>query len=131
MAGDLLIVIEEEEHPELKRDGTNVHYDLRINFADVVLGKEIEIPTIGSKVKIVIKAGTQSGETLRLKGKGLKEINGYGVGDQLVHVSVFTPTIITSEERAMLEKLRDLPNFQPKGDKNDKGIFDKMKDFFH
>ncbi len=131
MAGDLLIVIEEEEHPELKRDGTNIHYDLRINFADVVLGKEVEIPTVGGKAKIVIKAGTQSGEILRLKGKGLREINSYGVGDQLVHISVFTPSTINSEERAMLEKLRDLPNFQPKTDKNDKGIFEKMKDFFH
>lgn len=131
VAGDLLIVIEEEEHPELKRDGTNIHYDLRINFADVVLGKDVEIPTVGGKAKIVIKAGTQSGEILRLKGKGLREINSYGVGDQLVHISVFTPSTINSEERAMLEKLRDLPNFQPKTDKNDKGIFEKMKDFFH
>jgi molecular chaperone DnaJ len=131
MAGDLLIVIEEEEHPELKRDGTNIHFDLRMNFADAALGKDIEIPTVGGKVKIVIKAGTQSGEILRLKGKGLKEINSYGVGDQLVHVSLFTPTSFNSEERAILEKLRDLPNFQPKADKNERNIFDKMKDFFH
>jgi molecular chaperone DnaJ len=131
IAGDLLIVIEEEEHPELKRDGGNIHYDLRMNFADAALGKDIEIPIVGGKVKIMIKAGTQSGEILRLKGKGLKELNSYGVGDQLVHVSLFTPTTINSEERAILEKLRDLPNFQPKTDKNDKGIFEKMKDFFH
>lgn len=131
VAGDLLIVIEEEEHPELKRDGSNIHFDLRMNFADAALGKDIEIPTVGGKVKIVIKPGTQSGEILRLKGKGLKELNSYGVGDQLVHVSLFTPTTINSEERAMLEKMRTLQNFQPKADKNERSIFDKMKDFFH
>lgn len=131
IAGDLLIVIEEEEHPELKRDGSNIVYDLRLNFADAALGKDVEIPTVGGKVKIVIKAGTQSGEILRLKGKGLKELNSYGVGDQLVHVSLYTPTSINSEERAMLEKMRTLPNFQPKTDKNERSIFDKMKDFFH
>ncbi len=131
VAGDLLIVIEEEEHPELKRDGSNIHYDLRLNFADAALGKDVEIPTVGSKVKIVIKAGTQSGEILRLKGKGLKELNSYGVGDQLVHVSLYTPTNLSSEDRAILEKMRDMPSFQPKLDKNEKGIFDRMKDFFH
>ncbi|MFY7911179.1 MAG: molecular chaperone DnaJ [Emticicia sp.] len=131
IAGDLLIVIEEEEHPELKRDGSNIHFDLRMNFADAALGREVEIPTVGGKVKINIKAGTQSGEILRLKGKGLKELNSYGVGDQLVHVSLFTPTTLTSEDRAMLEKMRTLPNFQPKNDKSEKSIFDKMKDFFH
>jgi molecular chaperone DnaJ len=131
IAGDLLIVIEEEEHPDLKRDGSNIHYDLRMNFADAALGKDVEIPSIGGKVKIVIKPGTQSGEILRLKGKGLRELNSYGVGDQLVHVSLFTPTVINSEERAMLEKMRTLPNFQPKTDKNERSIFDKMKDFFH
>ena len=131
IAGDLLIVIEEEEHPELKRDGSNIIYELRMNFADAALGKDVEIPTVAGKVKIVIKAGTQSGEILRLKGKGLKELNSYGVGDQLVHVSLFTPTIINAEERAMLEKIRILPNFQPRTDKSERSIFDKMKDFFH
>jgi len=131
IAGDLLIVIEEEEHPELKRDGSNIHFDLRMNFADAALGREIEIPIVGGKVKINIKAGTQSGEILRLKGKGLKELNSYGVGDQLVHVSLFTPTTLNSEDREILEKIRIMPNFQPKTDKNDKSIFEKMKDFFH
>ena len=121
----------EKEHPELKRDGSNIHYDLRMNFADAALGKDIEIPIVGGKVKIVIKAGTQSGEILRLKGKGLRELNSYGVGDQLVHVSLYTPTTLSSEDRAILEKMQTLPNFQPKTDKNERSIFDKMKDFFH
>lgn len=131
VAGDLLIVIEEEEHPELKRDGSNIIYDLKLNFADAVLGKEAEIPTIGGKVKINIKAGTQPGEVLRLKGKGLKEINSYSIGDQLVHVNIYTPTSVSSEEKAILEKLREAPNFQPRATKSDKSIFDRMKDFFH
>ncbi len=131
VAGDLLIVIEEEEHPELKRDGSNIIYDLKLNFADAVLGKDAEIPTIGGKVRINIKPGTQPGEILRLKGKGLKEINSYGVGDQLVHVNIYTPTTVSSEEKAILEKLREAPNFQPRATKSDKSIFDRMKDFFH
>lgn len=131
VAGDLLIVIEEEEHPELKRDGNNIIYDLKLNFADAVLGKEAEIPTIGGRVKINIKAGTQPGEILRLKGKGLKEVNSYSTGDQLVHVNIYTPTSVNSEEKAILEKLREAPNFQPRATKSDKSIFDRMKDFFH
>ncbi len=131
IAGDLLIAIEEEEHPELKRDGNNIIYDLRLNFADAALGKEVEIPSVGGKVKINIKAGTQSGEILRLKGKGIKDINSYGIGDQLIHVSLYTPTTLSSEERTILEKFRTSNNFQPKIDKNERSIFDRMKDFFH
>jgi molecular chaperone DnaJ len=129
--GDLLIVIEEEEHPELKRDGNNIIYDLKLNFADAVLGKDAEIPTIGGKVKINIKPGTQPGEILRLKGKGLQEVNSYIKGDQLVHVNIYTPTAVSSEEKTILEKLREAPNFQPRATKSDKSIFDRMKDLFH
>ncbi|MCU0341034.1 MAG: molecular chaperone DnaJ, partial [Spirosomaceae bacterium] len=74
---------------------------------------------------------TQSGKILRLKGKGIKELNGYGRGDQLVHVNVWTPKQVSSEERAILEKIRTAPNFQPKPSKSDKGFFERMKDFFH
>lgn len=129
--GDLLIVIEEEEHPDLKRDGNNLAYDLRLNFVDAVIGNSLEVPTVGGKVRITIKPGTQSGEVLRLKGKGIRDINGYGVGDLLVYVSVFTPTSITSEERNTLEKLRESASFEPKEVKGGRNIFDKMKDFFH
>lgn len=129
--GDLLIVIEEEEHPELKRDGTNVIYDLKLNFADAALGKEIEVPTINGRAKIKINPGTQPGEMLRLRGKGIKEINGYGIGDQIIHVDIFTPRNLTTEERQTLEKFRSSPNFIPQKDKNDKSFFDKMKDFFN
>lgn len=131
VAGDLLIVIEEEEHPELKRDGNNILFDLPVNFVDAVLGTEMEVPTVDGKVKIKLKTGTQAGEVLRLRGKGLPHLNGYGTGDQLVHVNIYTPTSITSEERTMLEKLRSSPNFEPKAGTNNRSIFDKMKDFFN
>jgi molecular chaperone DnaJ len=131
VAGDLLIQIEEEEHPQLKRDGNNIIFDLPLNFIDAVLGKELEVPVITGKVRISIKAGTQAGEVLRLKGKGLKDINGYGIGDQLIYVNIYTPKSVSSEEKEILEKLRDSPSFQPKPSSDGKSIFDKMKDFFN
>ncbi|MGR3809313.1 molecular chaperone DnaJ [Jiulongibacter sp. NS-SX5] len=130
VAGDLLIVIEEEEHPELKRDGNNVLFDMPLNFVDAVLGKEVEVPTVDGKVKIKVKSGTQAGEVLRLRGKGLPNLNGYGTGDQLVHINIYTPTSVSSDEKSLLEQLRDSPNFEPKKGTNNKSIFDKMKDFF-
>ncbi len=130
VAGDLLIVIEEEEHPELKRDGNNVIFDLHISFIDAALGTSVEVPTIGGKAKITIEAGTQGGKILRLKGKGIKELNGYQTGDQLIHVNIWTPKTLSNEERETLEKLKDSPNFIPNPGKSDKGFFDKVKDMF-
>jgi molecular chaperone DnaJ len=130
MPGDLLIIIEETEDQYLKRDGLNVIYDLYINFVDAVLGSEVEVPIIDGKVKIKIDAGTQSGKILRLKGKGIKDINGYGTGDQLIHVNVWTPKQISKEEKAVLMQLQDSDNFKPNPDKSEKGFFDKMKEFF-
>ncbi len=128
--GDLLIVIEEIEHPELKRENNNLHYDLYISFPDAVLGGSVEVPTINGKVKIPIEAGTQSGKILRLRGKGLRDLNGYGTGDQLVHINVWTPRNLNSDEKATLEKLRKSSNFNPNPDKQDKGFFDRVKEFF-
>jgi molecular chaperone DnaJ len=130
VAGDLLIVIDEEEHPELKRDGNNIIYDLYVNFADVALGTSLEVPTVDGKVKLTLEAGTQSGKILRLRGKGLPQVNSYAKGDQLIHINVWTPQQLTAEERATLEKYRSAANFQPKPNKNEKGFFEKMKDFF-
>lgn len=128
--GDLLVVIEEEEDAVLKREGTNVHFDLHLSFVDAVLGTSVEVPTIDGKAKIDIASGTQSGKVLRLKGKGIKELNGYSTGDQLVHINIWTPKNLTKEERAMLEKLRDSPNFKPNPDKADRSFFDRMKEYF-
>ncbi|HSI75792.1 MAG TPA: molecular chaperone DnaJ [Lunatimonas sp.] len=128
--GDLLIVIEEIPDEVLIRDGINVVYDLYVSFVDVALGSSLEVPTIDGKVKIKLDPGTQSGKILRLKGKGIKELNGYGKGDQLIHVNVWTPKQLNKEEREMLESLRDSENFHPNPGKSEKSIFDKVKEFF-
>ncbi|WP_209329618.1 molecular chaperone DnaJ [Lunatimonas salinarum] len=128
--GDLLIVIEEVSDDVLIRDGNNVVYDLYISFIDAVLGASIEVPTIEGKVKIKLEPGTQSGKILRLKGKGIKELNGYGKGDQLIHVNVWTPKELNKEERQLLESLRGSENFRPNPGKSEKSIFDKVKEFF-
>jgi len=128
--GDLIILIEEEAHPELHRDGLNVAYELHISFADAVFGIQAEVPTIDGKAKIKIPAGTQSGKIFRLKGKGFPGVNSYEKGDQLIHVNVWTPQNVSPEEKAMLEKLSDSPNFQPKPDKNERSFFDKVREMF-
>ncbi|MFY7786445.1 MAG: molecular chaperone DnaJ [Thermoflexibacteraceae bacterium] len=131
IAGDLLIAIEEQEDQFLKRDGNNIHYDLYLSFVDVVLGTTAEVPTVAGKVKIQIEAGTQSGTVLRLRGKGLKDINGYTTGDQLVHINVWTPKQLTKDERALIEKLRNSPNFNPNPDKQEKGTWERIREFFN
>ncbi|WP_215224339.1 molecular chaperone DnaJ [Echinicola shivajiensis] len=130
VAGDLLIVIEEIEDEILQRDGNNVVFDLYASFIDAALGAQIEVPTIDGKVKIKLEPGTQSGKILRLKGKGVKDLNGYGRGDQLIHVNVWTPKQLTKEEREKLESLRTSENFIPDPGKSEKTFFDKMKEFF-
>lgn len=128
--GDLLIVIEEAEDQTLQRDGNNVIYDLHISFVQAALGDSVEVSTIDGKVKIKIDPGTQSGKMLRLKGKGIKDINGYSRGDQLIMVNVWTPTELTKEERNTLESLRNAENFRPNPQGKEKSFFDKMKEFF-
>lgn len=130
VAGDLLILIEEKEDDKLKRDGNNIVFDLYISFIDATLGTNLEVPTIDGLVKIKVEPGTQSGKILRLRGKGIKELNGYGRGDQLIHVNVWTPKQLSKEEKSILESLRDSPNFTPDPGKNEKGFFEKIKEFF-
>jgi molecular chaperone DnaJ len=128
--GDLIILIEEEQHPELHRDGLNVAYELHISFMDAVFGLQAEVPTIDGKAKIKIPPGTQSGKIFRLKGKGFPGVNSYEKGDQLIHVNVWTPQHVTPEEKDLLEKLSESPNFQPKPDKNERSFFDKVREMF-
>jgi len=129
-AGDLIVLIEEQPHDLFVRDGSNLHYDLHLNFADAVLGESPEVPTLSGKAKIKISAGTHSGKTLRLKGKGLPSINSYEVGDLLVHVNVWTPQTLSSEEKSMMETLRKSDNFKPHPSVGDKSFFSRMKEFF-
>ncbi len=130
MNGDLIILIEEEQHKELQREGLNVAYDLHISFPDAAFGTQVEVPTIDGRAKIKIPAGTQSGKIFRLKGKGFPAVNSYEKGDQLIHVNVWTPQHLTSEEKAALEKLSGSDNFKPQPDKNEKGFFDKVREMF-
>lgn len=128
--GDLIILIEEIPHATLKRDGNNVIYDLYINFVDAALGTSVEVPTIDGKAKIKIEPGTQGGKILRLKGKGIPEVNSYHKGDQLIYVNIWTPKALSPEERELLEKLRNSPNFKPQPGKSEKSFFDRIKEYF-
>jgi molecular chaperone DnaJ len=129
--GDLIIQIEEEQHPELQRDGLNVAYDLFLSFSDVVFGTEIEVPTITGRAKVKIPAGTHSGKILRLKGKGFPEVQGYARGDQMIYVNVWTPQNVSNEEKVMLEKLNNSENFKPRPDKKEKSFFERVREAFN
>ena len=128
--GDLLVLIEEVPHETLKREGSNIHYDLYINFSEAVLGTSKEIETVTGKVKIKIDAGTQSGKILRLKGKGLPSIERYGNGDFLIHINVWTPKELSKEQRKFFESMLEDDNFSPNPQKSDKSFFEKVKDMF-
>jgi len=130
ISGDLLVIIEEIQHETLKREGTNIHYDLYINFSEAVLGTSKEVNTVTGKVKIKIDSGTQSGKILRLKGKGLPSIESYGTGDFLIHINVWTPKELSKEQRQFFEKMSDDENFTPSPNKSDKSFFEKVKDMF-
>lgn len=133
-AGDLIIQIEEEKHPQLMRHELDVLYQLHLSFPDVVLGTQVEVPTIDGKAKIKIPAGTHSGKVFRLKGKGFPAFQGYERGDELVEVNVWSPQNLTAEERDLMERLRASNNFKPGAQagegKEDRGFFDRIKDVF-
>ncbi len=128
--GDLLVAIETQEHETLKREGDNLHYDLYISFSDAVLGTSKEIDAVGGKVRIKLEPGIQSGKILRLRGKGISSINGYGSGDLLVHVNVWTPKELNKEQKEFFERMNGNDNFEPKPEKSDKSFFEKVKDMF-
>ncbi len=130
IAGDLLVLIEEIPHDTLKREGTNIHFDMYVNFSDAVLGTSKEVETVTGKVKIKIEAGTHSGKILRLKGKGLPSIERYGTGDFLIHINVWTPQELNKEQRQFFEKMSKDDNFEPAPNKSDKSFFEKVKDMF-
>jgi molecular chaperone DnaJ len=130
-SGDLIILIEEEEHEQLQRDGLNVAFDLYVSFPDAVFGTQVEVPTIDGRAKIKIPPGTQSGKIFRLKGKGFPSINSHEKGDQLIHVNVWTPQHVSVEEKNILEKMQASQNFQPSPDKNDKSFWEKIRETFN
>ncbi|MCR4660182.1 MAG: molecular chaperone DnaJ [Bacteroidales bacterium] len=129
--GDLVVLVEEIPHDLFERQESNLYHNTFISFSDAAMGATIEIPTLSGKVKVKIEQGTPSGKVLRLKGKGLPDINGYGRGDLLVCVNVWVPKNLTKEEKTMMETLKNSPNFQPNPTKQERGFFDKMKDLFN
>jgi len=130
ISGDLLVAITEEDHPTLQREGDNLHYDLYISYPDAVLGTSKEIDTVTGKVRIKVEAGVQSGKILRLRGKGIPSINGYGKGDLLVHINVWTPKTLSKQQKEFFENMRDDEHFDPKPESTDRSFFEKVKDMF-
>ncbi len=130
--GDIQVFIEEEENDTFVRDDNNLIYNLLLDFPTAALGGEVEIPTIeGTKLKVKMEPGTQPGKTLRLRGKGLPAVQGYGRGngDLVVNVSVYIPKELSREEKAAIEQFRQSDNF--KGDAaTKKSIFQKFKNYF-
>ena len=128
--GDLLVLIHEEEHPELMRDGNDLLYNLHLSIPQAALGTPVEVPTMDGKVKIKIEPGTQPGKILRLRNKGLPDVNGYGKGDLLVSINVWVPKELTREEKNLMEKLSESRNFVPNPDSSEKNFFERMKSYF-
>jgi len=128
--GDLIVAIEEAEHEFLKREGENLHFDLYVSFAEAVLGVSKDIDAVNGKVRIKLEEGIQSGKILRLKGKGIPSLNGYGTGDLLVHINVWTPKTLNKEQKQFFEKNLNDENFIPQPEKSDKSFFEKVKYMF-
>ena len=129
--GDLLVVIEEQEHPNFKREGNNLFYTKIISIPEAILGGDVEIPGIDGTYKIKVEPGTQSGTVVRLKGRGLPTVNGYGgTGDLYVKVAVWIPKKLDKAEKEMIESMRGSSSFNPANSKEDKGLFDRLKDLF-
>ncbi len=130
ISGDLLVVITEIPHKTLQREGDNLHYDLYVSMPDAILGASKEIDTVTGKVRIKVEPGVQSGKILRLRGKGIPSLNGYGRGDLLVHVNVWTPKTLNKDQRAFFESMREDEHFEPKPAVGEKSFFEKVKDMF-
>ena len=126
--GDLIVVIEEKPHEELVRDGNDLLYNLFISFTQATLGSAVEVPTVDGKVKLKIDPGTQAGKILRLRGKGIPDLNGYGKGDLLVKVNVWIPKTLTREEKRIVEDLGKSDNFAPNPSSAEKNLFRRMKE---
>ena len=125
--GDLLVVIEEERHPELIRDENDLVYNLLLTVPQAALGDSVEVPTVDGRVKVKIEPGTQPGKVLRLRNKGLPSVNSYGTGDLLINISVYIPEKLTETEKSKIKELADAENFQPSPSIKDR-IFNKFRD---
>ena len=129
IAGDLIVIVEEEPHEELIRDGSDLIYNLMLDLPTAILGGTVEIPTITGKVKVKIDKGTQPNKVLRLRNKGLPHLQAYGTGDLLVNINVYIPENLSADERKTFEQFHNSPNFSPKPD-DEKGFFNRFKNMF-
>ena len=129
--GDLLVLIEEEPHPDFERDESTLIYNLFITIPEAIMGTQAEVPTVDGKVRVKIAPGTQSGKVLRLRGKGLPILNGYGSGDMLVNVNVWVPKKVSKKEEELLQQLAQSDNFKPNPTAEEKSFFSKIKDYFN
>ncbi len=130
VSGDLIVLIEEHIHDRFMREGNHLHYDLYVSISEAALGISKEFDMLEGKVRIKLEPGIQSGKTLRLRGKGLPDVNRYGTGDLLVHINVWTPKTLNREQKQFFQKMMDDENFTPKPEKSDKSFFEKVKDMF-
>ncbi|MDZ7773465.1 MAG: molecular chaperone DnaJ [Balneolaceae bacterium] len=129
--GNLIVLIEEEEHEHFERDGNDIYYDLLLTVPDAILGTEVEVPTLKGKARITIEEGTQPGKLLRMKDKGIQGLNNSGIGDEFIRVNVYIPRDLNTSERKHMEALRENPNFAIENKQDDsKGFFSKIKDVF-
>ncbi len=126
--GDVIVLIEEEEHPFFERHGDDILYDLHLSFPNAALGAEVQVPTLNGKAKINIPSGTQSGKILRMRGKGIPHLNSSGAGDQLIRIQIYTPKKLSDEEREILQDLEKRENMHPK--RGEKGFFERVKEAF-
>jgi molecular chaperone DnaJ len=124
--GDGLVIIEEKPHDYFQRHGNDILYDLTISFPQLALGDEVEVPTLNGKARITIAPGTQSGKILRMRGKGIPNLNGGGAGDQLIRINAYTPVKLSDAEKELLKQLAKYESIYP--DKTDKGLFEKMRE---
>jgi len=129
-SGDLLVLIQEDKHDKFVREGKHLHYDLYISIAEAALGVSKDIEMVTGKVRIKLESGIQSGKTLRLRGKGIPDLNGYSKGDLLVHINVWTPKTLTREQKNFFQSMLGDSNFEPNPSQSEKSFFEKVKDMF-
>lgn len=111
-AGDIIVIFKELEHEYFVRDGDNIVYDLYLSYPEVVMGAEIEVPTLTGRAKLKIEAGTQPGKFLKMREKGISHLNSHGAGDQLVKINVYVPSKVTGKEKDLLKELQAQPNIR-------------------
>ena len=128
--GDLLVIIEEQPHAQLKRQGSDLFYTRVISVPDAILGAEIQIPTLDGPYKMKIDSGTQSGTVLRLRGRGMPSVNSYGKGDLYVKILVWIPRKLSRSEKEALEKIKDSNAFKPDPNRDDRELFEKESKYF-